>query len=230
MQEYTRFAIFYLPPPGSDLARFGAAWLGWDVEAGAEVPHTSAPVDVAALTATPRKYGFHGTLKAPFRLSEGRNPEDLQAGLAELAAGLAGFDGPTLALRRIGRFIALVPSTPSASPSAALADLAASCVQELDTFRAALDPAELVRRRAVGLTPAQDALLTRWGYPFVLDEFRFHLTLTGALDEEAAVEALSALRPLTRDFTGPLPVHEICLCGELPCGRFRLIRRYPLAG
>ena len=33
-----------------------------------------------------------------------------------------------------------------------------------------------------GLTDRQEALLTQWGYPYVMEEFRFHITLTGALD------------------------------------------------
>ena len=44
--------------------------------------------------------------------------------------------------------------------------------------------AELERRRKAGLSAAQEKMLLRWGYPYVLDEFRFHLTLTGRLQPE----------------------------------------------
>ena len=38
-----------------------------------------------ALTTEPRRYGFHATIKAPFRLAEDASPSDLSAALAELA-------------------------------------------------------------------------------------------------------------------------------------------------
>jgi hypothetical protein len=41
---------------------------------------------------------------------------------------------------------------------------------------------ELTRRRKAELTPEQDKLLVDWGYPWVLDEFNFHFSLTGSLD------------------------------------------------
>lgn len=226
MHDYTRFSIFYLPPSGSALAQFGASWLGWDIARAVEVPHPPAPVDVAAVTATPRKYGLHGTLKPPFRLAEGQSLASLQQAMEEVAGVTAAFVVPALRLRRIGRFIALVP----ANPCPPLADLAGACVRGLDAFRAPASEAELAKRRAAGLSPEQEALLAEWGYPYVLDEFRFHLTLTGALEDAAADATRAALADLTRDLTGPMPVAEICLCGELPSGRFHLIRRYPLQG
>ena len=198
MDGYLRYAIYYAPPAGSALARFGAAWLGWDAEAEAEIPHPSMDgLDVRALTATPRKYGFHGTLKPPFRLAGGTGgtgPEALAGAVAEFAARQRGFDGPPLALRRIGRFVALVPS--AACPE--LAALAGDCVRDLDRFRAPPDQSELDRRRRAGLSGRQEANLERWGYPYVMDDFRFHLTLTGALEEGVAYRVLDALRAPTR--------------------------------
>ena len=32
------------------------------------------------------------------------------------------------------------------------------------------------------LTPRQRGYLERWGYPYVMEDFRFHMTLTGRLD------------------------------------------------
>lgn len=230
MNDFRRHAVYWAPPAGSDLARFAASWLGWDAEAGHPVPQPcppGIPVAVTEITAEPRKYGFHGTLKAPFRLSSGTDAAGLDRALAALAGRIAPFDAPPLVLARLGRFAALVPST--ACP--ALDELAARAVTELDRFRAPLSADELAKRRAGGLTPRQDKLLARWGYPYVLEEFRFHLTLAGPIAPDAADAVHGLLERLTAPFRGaPLPVRDICLFGEDEAGLFHLVRRYPLTG
>lgn len=226
MSEISRYAVYYAPPQGSALAAFGASWLGWDADAGEARRHPNVDgVAIAALTATPRKYGFHGTLKPPFRLAEGVDRDTVEQAVSALAAQRAPFDGPALDLRRIGAFLALVPS----EPCAALADLAAACVQELDVLRRPAEEAELARRRKAGLSPRQEDLLVRWGYPYILDEFRFHLTLTGPLANTDAERAHDVLRPLTQAFHGePIPVREVCLFGERADGFFQILQRFPL--
>jgi putative phosphonate metabolism protein len=230
MTTFRRYALFWAPPRGSALARFGASWLGWDAEAGELVPHPDVPrlpVPVAEITATPRRYGFHGTLKPPFRLAEGAGFAGLDRAAAALAGRIPPFQAPALEPARIGAFVALVPS----APGPALDALAAACVQELDAFRARPDERELARRRAHGLSPRQEEHLARWGYPYVLDQFRFHLTLTGALEREDGDEVFDILAGLTAPFcAAPLPVTELCLFGEGESGHFRIIRRYALSG
>jgi hypothetical protein len=135
---------------------------------------------------------------------------------------------PKLQLRRLDRFLALVPS----APCPALDDLAGRCVTEFDRFRRPASPAELARRRAAGLDPAEQAHLLRWGYPYVLDRFRFHVTLTGPLD---AAEADRLMPPLAALFepatTQPIPLADIALFAEPEAGApFRLIERFPLSG
>ena len=230
MTTVRRFAVFWAPPSGSALARFGAAWLGWDAEAGRKLPQPEIPhlpLPLPQITATPRRYGFHGTLKPPFRLAEEADGAGLDRAAAALAEKVAPFQAPPLALARIGAFLALVPS--AACP--ALDELAAAAVRTLDHFRAPAAPDELARRRAHGLTRGQEAHLASWGYPYVLDEFRFHLTLTGALDPAHADAVQSALAELTAPFCAtPLPVSEVCLFGEGEDGHFRILRRYALTG
>ena len=90
MPRFARYAVYYTPEPGP-LADFGAAWLGWDIATGAEVAHPDLPGlprPVAELTATPRKYGFHGTVKPPFRLAEGHDAEGLELAAQHLATRL----------------------------------------------------------------------------------------------------------------------------------------------
>ncbi|WP_299588834.1 DUF1045 domain-containing protein [uncultured Tateyamaria sp.] len=225
---FTRYAIYYTPASGTPLADFGAHWLGWDSAAGATRPHPDVDgIDVAGVTDTPRKYGFHGTIKPPFRLAEGHHADDLQDALARLCETAQPVTLDALVLARLGRFLALVP----AGDTAALGALAARAVQELDAFRAPPTQAELTKRRAARLSPAQDAHLVRWGYPYVLDQFRFHLTLSGKLDKPtaaAAEAALSAhLAPLD---LAPYVIDGLTLLGEDAEGRFHQIHRYTLTG
>ncbi|MFV0473741.1 MAG: DUF1045 domain-containing protein [Pikeienuella sp.] len=228
MSGFGRYAVFYAPPKGSALARFGAAWLGRDAEtgAGAAQPEIEG-LDLEAASATPRRYGFLCTLKAPFRLAEGTDAAGLEAALAVLAAGIAPFACAPLAVEPLGGFVAFRPG----ASCAALAALAAACVTGLDRFRAPAPESEIARRRAAGLTPAQEAHLARWGYPYVLDEFRFHLTLTGALSDAARGRAVEvAARLAGPAIEGAFAVGEICLFGEDETRHFHILNRFPLTG
>ena len=165
-----------------------AAWLGWDSVTGQSLAQPALdglPRPVADMTAKPRKYGLHGTVKPPFRLADGTTEADLRSAVAETCARLSAVEVPALSVRRLGGFVAVVPTEPSPQ----LAAMAGPVVKELDAFRAPPTEAELAKRRKSGLTPRQEALLAKWGYPYVLDEFRFHITLTGKLGREAEAVA-----------------------------------------
>lgn len=225
---FKRYAIYYTPEATSPLADFASAWLGWDSAAGAVVAHPSVNgLDVAAVTDTPRKYGFHGTIKPPFRLAQGQTLDVLTAALARLCADARPVTLDGLELARLGRFLALVPTGGTSS----LAALAALAVQELDVFRAPPTEAELAKRRAGNLTPAQDAHLVRWGYPYVLDQFRFHLTLTGKLDKPTIALAENTLATcLAQLELSPYRIDSLTLLGEDTDGLFHQIHRYALTG
>src|SRR5690606_41334141 len=179
------------------------------------------------ITRDPRRYGFHGTLKPPFRLAEGRDAGGLHDALSRLAAQLAPVTLSGLKLASLGGFLALIPQ----GDTTPLQTLAATVVAALDGFRAPLTEAEIARRRPDLLTPRQRELLDLWGYPYVMDEFRFHLTLSDRLDEPLASEAA---RVLDAHFAPVLPrpfrLAELCLFGEGEDGRFRLLHRYALSG
>jgi putative phosphonate metabolism protein len=187
-----RFAIYFVPAAASALYRFGAAVLGYDCYTGAGVARLRdaglTEIAWAALTAEPRTYGFHATLKAPFRLRDEFDHEDLLADVRTLAASISKI--PTLepVVGLIGGFVAIVPR--AASP--ALDRLAADCVTAFDRFRLPMTAQERSKRAASGLSERQAANLGRWGYPYVLEEFRFHMTLTGQIepDRRAAIHAL----------------------------------------
>lgn len=212
---FRRHAIYYAPRAG-EFADFAASWLGWDPVLGREVPHPDLPLDVAAITATPRKYGFHGTIKAPFVALPG-----LEDGIAALAARLAPVDLGALRLHRIGGFLALVPEV---NPE----PLAAEVVRALDMFRAPMTPEDRARRKPEKLSERQRELLDAWGYPYVMEEFRFHLTLTG---NDAPPEVERVLEPvLARVQPDPFVIEDLCLFGEAEDGRFHLVHRYALTG
>ncbi len=176
-----RYGIYYTPPKESDLWQKACVWLGRDAESGALLsqPDLTGLVgyDIANATQAPRHYGFHATLKPPFHLHEGQTEDRLHQALHTFSQNSKPFDISPLSVRTIGSFIALQPT----SDTTQLDCLAADCVRKFDAFRAPPSEAELNRRSTKGLSERQQALLLEWGYPYVMDEFRFHMTLTGAL-------------------------------------------------
>ena len=177
-----RVAIYAAPDAESPWWHRGSAWLGRCALNGLPVPQPAiegvdAP-SLASLTADPRRYGWHGTLKAPFRLADGVSLAQLDDAVNHLCQQHDPFELTGLRVARMGRFLALTPKLPLPPLQA----LAASCVTQLHPLAAPLTPGDIERRRQAGLTPEQDALMLAWGYPWVLDEFRFHFSVTGPLD------------------------------------------------
>lgn len=224
-----RYAVYYAPEPGA-LAGFTAAWLGWDPAQG-RVPDgvtiDGLPGDIESITAAARKYGFHGTIKAPFCLQVGCTEGALQVACTELAASLAPVRLDGLSLHALGGFLALVPD----GDATALSHLADQIVLGLEAFRAPLTPADIAKRRPETLTPRQRDLLATYGYPYVRDEFQFHLTLTGALSASDLAATKAALAPhLIPLLPRPFVIRDLCLCAEGTDGLFRILHRYALTG
>lgn len=220
-----RYAVYFVPEASSALARFGRAWLGYDVETGEAVPRETLGLDPALaerVTATPAIYGLHATLKAPFRLAADRTVDELEARLRRLARSQRTIPAGPLTLARLGNFLAL---TPGHAPR--LGWLAAHCTVGLDAFRALLTDGERARRRAAGLNAHQTVLLETYGYPYVLSEFRFHVTLTGALeDADRAVVEPALRRALGPILAEPLDIGSLCLAVQPAAGeRFRVVSR-----
>lgn len=224
--DVQRFAVYYAPRP-SALGRAAAAWLGWDPSGEVGPVDPDMPSFPAEVTDAPRKYGLHGTLKAPFRLAPGCAEAELADAVARLAARLPRIVLPAMTLQRLGGFLALAPE----GDASALSTLAAEVVRHLDPFRAPPTAAEIARRRPDQLTDRQRAHLQHWGYPFVMEEFRFHLTLTGDLAPDQIRQVARALDPwLVPLVPRPFPVEDLCLFGEGTDGRFRLLSRHALTG
>lgn len=229
MTDHRRYAVYWAPAPGP-LADFTAAWLGWDAAQARAVAHPALPglpAPVADLTAEPRRYGFHGTLKAPFRLAPGRDAAELRAALRALAAARPPTQVAAMEPARLSGFVALRPVGDTSGVDA----LAAALVEEMDPFRAALTAEEIARRHPEGLDPRRRDNLLRWGYPHVMADFRFHLTLSGPLEAGAADALIAGLGPLLAPLLPrPFPLDRICLCGERPDGRFEILEAMPLCG
>jgi hypothetical protein len=200
-----RVALYWAPAVHDPLWRAGCTWLGRDAETGAAIPQPGLP-RLPTLTADARRYGFHATLRPPMRLATGW--DEFRAAARQVANATKPFALPALQVAEIGGFLALRES----SPCGALRDLADRCVEMTDIHRLPPGAEELAKRRAAGLAPRQEAMLQRWGYPYVMDEWFFHITLTRRLEahERAAVRASAAAH-----FAGvlhlPRMVEELCI-------------------
>jgi hypothetical protein len=222
-----RYGVYYAPGRDSGLDRFGASWLGRDNETGrpvdAALPDGLPSDEWRALTETPRHYGFHGTLMPPFVPARGVDETGIADRLDRLAGNLAPFILAPLSVREIGSFLALVPVE-----QVWLAEAAEACLRTMHPLREPPSHAENEKRRASGLTPEQDQLLEEWGYPYVLGEFRFHITLTGRVQDPARRKRLAEiLAGLAAPVTDrPHPVEELCLFHQPDrSAPFRLIHR-----
>jgi hypothetical protein len=229
MQPVKRYAVYYAPRAGAFADR-AAAWLGRDAVSDAALVQprlAGVAVPPEKLTADPRRYGFHGTIRAPFRPGAGVTGEAVAETVRALAARLAPVSLDGLRLENLDGFLALTPEGPVED----LLSIGAAVVEGTEGLRAALTPDEIARRRPEALTARQRDLLGVWGYPYVMEEFRFHLTLTDRLPASLASVVAPALE---QHFAPVLPrpfvIEDLCLFGETAEGTFRLLHRHALTG
>jgi putative phosphonate metabolism protein len=228
--DTSRYGIYFCPRSETHLHRLGSHWLGRDVTTCATLdPDLSDPIrreDWLRVTDTPRRYGFHATLKPPFRLAEGITVEDLQAALRDVARRHDRFETPRLGVRAIARFLALTLSEANED----LQRLAADSVSEFERFRAPSTELELAQRMTDSLSPRERAHVLLWGYPYVFDTWKFHMTLTSPLSPEL----IALFEPYLRDrfvsaCEGPLLVDSICIVHQpSPEASFYLLDRVSL--
>ncbi len=197
-----RYAIYYCPEADAQITLAAATFLGRDVFGRSVEPRAPLlgldDLDLEELTADPRGYGFHATLKAPFELAQGRSEEELVQALEAFCKAKAPFTAP-IEVSDIGPFIAFR----LASPSDEMNQLHEACVRQFEPFRAPLSDADLERRRGARLSAQQEAWLLEFGYPYIFDDFRFHMTLTGSIkDNGLRAEVVSALSNRFAPFKG----------------------------
>ena len=188
---FMRYALYFAADADDRLMQLGNSWLGRDPFSGTALPQPELPGMTSArfqeLTTAPRRYGFHGTLKAPFSLAADQTEAALLDACAAFAAEIAPYEIEALGVNRLGRFLALTPE----AEEPALRAFAGLCVRRFEPFRAPLSEADLERRRKSGLSERHDTYLVRWGYPYIFDEFRFHLTLSNKLEDDSDMERMA---------------------------------------
>ena len=230
MTAYPRYGLYFVPLRESTLYRLGSDLLGYDAFTGYTAPYPQVILDAAPdwaeLTRNPRVYGFHATLKAPLSLAPGWHEGDLHHACENLAGVPRAIPSIELRVSLIDGFIALVPKR----PSAALDQLARDCVGALDLFRAPLTDHDRARRTPATLTARQVLHLDRWGYPYVMEDFRFHMTLTGRLPLERQTPILALLQNRFLDLEQDVvPIDHIALCRQDAAGAsFRIVAQLPL--
>jgi len=225
----SRYAIYFAPEPDSPFEQAGAICLGRNARtgwSGAALAVDGIPAKrMQTISAAPRRYGFHGTLKAPFRLTENYLKATLVEAVDHLASQTEPFDMPQLSVSQLGTFIALKPER----DSNALRNLADRCVSVLDPFRAPMTEEDRARRKPEMLTDLQRTNLDRWGYPYVYDEFRFHMTLTGPVDSDEAPILINAYQAVFEPILSkPVLADSITLFEQKePDQPFVIRKRYP---
>jgi putative phosphonate metabolism protein len=235
MAGFPRYAIYHAAAQGSDLDRFGAQHLGYDAWTGHDLPFPADVVeadviesaaDWRELTRDPRKYGFHGTLKAPMVLADDRDESELLIACADFASLPRSTPVITPVVQSISGFLAVVPTEPSPD----LLQFAADCVVAFDDFRAPLTADDRARRNPSNLTARQCENLDRWGYPYVMDEFRFHMTLTGRIDPTRR----EPIRAMLQNSFAQLRIERLAIDRialfkqEAAASRFRIVAQWQL--
>lgn len=201
-----RFAIYFAPSATSNLWERAATWLGRDANDGDLFNGPVAGIDrdrLLNLTQSANRYGFHATLKAPMALADGYNEADLRAALDEFAARHRPVNLGKLRLASLQGFLALMVD----GENEALADFAAHVVEDFDPFRAPMSTKDYAARASKGLSERQIELLGAYGYPYVFEQFRFHMTLTDRLGDEDAQDIAQA----AATWFGPVLEDEVIL-------------------
>lgn len=230
MSPNGRIAIYYAPEASSPVSRAACEWLGRDAESGAEYAppalHGITGDEWREIVRFPRHYGFHATLKPPFATRPEVSLGDVVSATRAFAGRRRRFSLPALRVSRLGGFLALTES----SPCQALHTLADDCVREFDTLRRPATPEELSARRKGIRSPRQIELIERWGYPYVFDEWKFHMTLTSNLPDDGLRERIAGLLEelFAPALAVPMEVASICLFAQDSREEaFRLVERIP---
>ena len=204
--EGARYAIYHAPADDTALGRFGRYW--FDGDGPPDLPGFTREQLVEA-QASARHYGFHATIRAPFTPAPGCGEAELRAALNAFAASQSPLTLAPLRPAALGAYLTLQPG----EPAPALVDMAAACLRAFEPLRAPLDEADMARRRQSRLTPRQDELMQQWGYPYVMEEFRFHMTLAGPLKHDERDCLLNALGAACAELVAtPFVLDRLSLC------------------
>lgn len=226
--DIKRYAIYFMPDGA--LGNFGAAWFGWDPQVGTRVPFLNLEginADHATLIKAPWRYGLHATLKSPFRLKTPYTETELILSFEEFCAQAVPARGGKLIPKIIDGCLALAPMTALEGFNR----LARDCVRFFEPYRAPLNDAEIAKRQKCPLTQYEERMLFEWGYPYIFDAFKFHITLTGRIEGKTAQQLIQQLEnwlnPILPD---PFVIPDLVLAGEDEAGQFHELLRRDLKG
>jgi hypothetical protein len=198
-----RYAIYYAPSAAHPLSMAASAWLGRDAFTNSVCVRPALVgldgIDLDQLTQDARHYGFHATLKAPFELHPAQDEASLLSAFRALTICHAPFQAD-IQVAALGPFLAFVLAERSSQMQALHQD----CVVALDDFRAPLSDFDLNRRLHAGINPRHESQLREFGYPYIFEDFRFHMTLTERISDQALrAQVLAVLQDHFQDFAGP---------------------------
>lgn len=213
VMSFQRYAIYWVPRPDTRLAAFARRWFGSEVETGEQLAlregYGLPDGLVERATASPRRYGIHATIKAPFRLREGAQLNDFINMMGAFCAKRRAPHAGKLKLHRFSRYLVMLPENDTSE----LEWLAQDCVTHFDVLRAPLTDADR-SRRAIS-NPKAAAYFEQFGYPDIFDRFKFHITLAGPLEPAELEMVENALRPSLIALTNePFVAPDLCICGE----------------
>lgn len=226
---YERYAIYWVPPEVSALGQFARRWMRLSSDSGErKVPQETFGLnaDLARkATEKPGRYGFHATIKAPFRPVAGVGESELRQEMEAFCAKRRRVQTAPLGLERFTSYLALCPTGQRSD----LEWLASDCVTHFDRFRAPLSDKDRARRNT-DMPEPERLYFEQFGYPYIFSRFYFHISLAGPLEERELDLVASALRPelaaLCRD---DFVLTDLCLVGDPGGGApFRTVGRFPL--
>ena len=226
MIDPARYAIYYMPAVTHPLWHFGSRVLGYDAFSPEAPPapfHDLSGIAPPSAFSEPSIYGFHATLKAPFRLVDTADVDELLSAAQTIATRERPFGIGRLEVARLQRFIALIP----ARRSDALHEFADRCVRGFDLLRAPLSAADRARRLAAPLSPAEITHLDRWGYSYVFERFQFHMTLSGPLAADTIQPLHAALTKLYVPIDADLTIDGFAVFKQAAHNqRFQVLHRF----
>jgi hypothetical protein len=223
LEQFERYAVYWVPNRQDDLASFGASWTGWSSERGEpRSRHVTDEFadDIADATRDLGLHGFHGVLKAPFRLREGHSLWAVERALEATAESLLALPLPALDLAVTDGQVALVP----ARPNPGLADI-------LARIEAALAPMVAVPDRVTGRPKAAASPAERQLRQLPAGEaHRFRLPFTDRLDITTAFRIRDQLAPVVAPMlTAARRIEDLALMGDPGEGRpLRVLQRFDL--
>ena len=227
-----RYAVYFTPAPDTPWWQAGSHWLGRCANTDAVLPQPAltgwSPAEQLLATAQPRRYGWHATLKAPFHLALAVSETDVCKAIASIAQAHKSVPLHGLVMQYVGDCLALTLD----NPIDAVAAVASHCVQDLRPLSAPLTPVDIARRRRAELSLQQDAYMLQWGYPYVFEEFRLHITLSGPLTHHSAMQRENFKLGALQHFESlpPMTLDGLALFREsAPGDAFEYVARWPLS-